>query len=179
MISSYDTPGSSPVPRRMARSMFSRGMLFAFASATMVRRRGFMSGSPPPARAATVSSLMRRVKILPRFASSAPFLCLIDAHFEWPDMKKTPENSEIRRKILPQGQPCKAAVRDHFHWWRRASVPPVRHQNPHVRALVPRPSAIVAEDRVDAKSGACELTGHLRHRESPEDELEVMLAGPG
>jgi hypothetical protein len=27
-----------------------------------------------------------RVKILPRLASSAPFLCLIVAHFEWPDM---------------------------------------------------------------------------------------------
>ena len=29
---------------------------------------------------------MRRVNILPRLASSAPFLCLIVAHFEWPDM---------------------------------------------------------------------------------------------
>src|SRR3954453_682516 len=80
------TPGSSPVPRRIARLMFSAGMLAAFASATIVRRRGFMSGSPPPARAATVSSLMIRVKIRPRLASSAPFLCLIEAHFEWPDM---------------------------------------------------------------------------------------------
>jgi hypothetical protein len=26
------------------------------------------------------------VNILPRLASSAPFLCLIVAHFEWPDM---------------------------------------------------------------------------------------------
>jgi hypothetical protein len=32
--------------------------------------------------------LMRRVKILPRLASSAPFLCLIVAHFEWPDMAR-------------------------------------------------------------------------------------------
>jgi hypothetical protein len=28
------------------------------------------------------------VKILPRLASSAPFLCLIVAHFEWPDMMR-------------------------------------------------------------------------------------------
>jgi hypothetical protein len=28
------------------------------------------------------------VKILPRFASSAPFLCLIVAHLEWPDMAR-------------------------------------------------------------------------------------------
>ena len=38
------------------------------------------------ALAAIVISLIRRVNILPRFASSAPFLCLIVAHFEWPDM---------------------------------------------------------------------------------------------
>ena len=35
-------------------------------------------------------SLMRRVKILPRLASSAPFLCLIVAHLEWPDMRTSP-----------------------------------------------------------------------------------------
>src|SRR5947199_9417566 len=77
----------------MARLMFSAGMLAAFASAMIVRRRGFMSGSPPPARAATVNSLMMRVKTRPRLASSAPFLCLIEAHFEWPDMVILPEES--------------------------------------------------------------------------------------
>ena len=51
-----------------------------------MRRRGLPSGSPPPALAAMVISLIRRVKILPRLASSAPFLCLMVAHFEWPDM---------------------------------------------------------------------------------------------
>src|SRR5438045_692479 len=89
--------------------MFSAGMLAALASAMIVRSRGFMSGSPPAARAATVSSLMRRVKILPRLASRAPFLCLIEAHFEWPDMVQTPDwripknpkqINEMERKIL-------------------------------------------------------------------------------
>ena len=84
--SSYDTPGSSPVPRRIARLMLSDGMLLAFASATIVRNRGFVSVSPPPERAATVNSLIRRVKTLPRLASAAPFLCLIVCHLEWPDM---------------------------------------------------------------------------------------------
>src|SRR5262245_55448350 len=69
--------------------MFSRGMLFALASAMMVRRRGFMSGSPPPALAATANSLIRRVKILPRVASAAPFLCLMECHLECPDMPET------------------------------------------------------------------------------------------
>src|ERR1041384_4798797 len=80
----------------MARSMFSRGMLFALASLMIVRSRGFMSGSPPPARAATVNSLIRRVKILPRFASAAPFLCLIECHFEWPDMLELQRNQRNR-----------------------------------------------------------------------------------
>ena len=50
------------------------------------RRRGFIDASPPPRRAATVISLMRRVKILPRLASVAAFLCLMFAHLLWPAM---------------------------------------------------------------------------------------------
>src|ERR1700730_15951073 len=80
--------------------MLSAGMLAAFASAMIVRSRGFMSGSPPAPRAATVSSLMRRVEILARLASSAPFLCLIEAHLEWPDMSKLP------RKQVKQESKC-------------------------------------------------------------------------
>src|SRR6478609_887572 len=84
--------------------MFSRGMLFALASAMIVRRRGFMSGSPPPARAATASSLMRRVKIFPRLASAAPFLCLMECHFECPDMPGTlplfgQDDPDVRARI--------------------------------------------------------------------------------
>src|ERR1700757_3594810 len=69
----------------MARLMLSAGMFSALAARIAVRRRGFPSGSPPD-RAAMVISLIRRVNVLPRLASSAPFLCLIVAHFEWPDM---------------------------------------------------------------------------------------------
>src|SRR5262247_603809 len=67
--------------------MLSAGMLTSLASAMMVRNRGLLPGSPPPFRAATVNSLMMRVKILPRLASAAPFLCLIVCHLEWPDMR--------------------------------------------------------------------------------------------
>src|SRR5437016_202666 len=73
----------------MARLMLSAGMFSALAAAMAVRRRGFPSGSPSPLLAAMVISLIRRVNILPRFASNAPFLCLIVAHFEWPDMVVT------------------------------------------------------------------------------------------
>ena len=58
-------------------------------------------GSPPPPLAEMVISRMRRVNILPRFASSAPFLCLIVAHFEWPDMGTSTEEREYRRERAP------------------------------------------------------------------------------
>src|ERR1700753_440491 len=70
----------------MARLMLSAGMFSALASAMAPRRRGLPSGSAPPCRVAIVISRIRRVNILPRLASVAPFLCLIVAHLEWPDM---------------------------------------------------------------------------------------------
>src|SRR5579864_124571 len=73
----------------MARLILSAGMFSALAAATALRSRGFFSGSPPDF-AAIVISLIRRVNILPRLASSAPFLCLIVAHLEWPDIVHQP-----------------------------------------------------------------------------------------
>src|SRR5512139_3037729 len=66
--------------------MLSLGMLFSIALSTASRRRGFMPGSAPPMRAATVISLMRRVKILPRLASWRPLRCWMFAHLLWPAM---------------------------------------------------------------------------------------------
>src|SRR5215475_7865104 len=70
----------------MARSMLSLGMFSPFAARIAVRRRGFELASPPPMRAAMVSSRIRRVNTRPRLASVAAFLCLMVAHFECPDM---------------------------------------------------------------------------------------------
>ena len=160
--SSYDTPGSSPVPRRIARLMFSAGMFAALASAMIVRSRGFMSGSPPPARAATVNSLMMRVKILPRLASRAPFLCLIDAHFEWPDMVEAPDGkpprnprqiNEMERKIL--------------HLFRQ--------EDPDIGARVPGLTAVVAQHGFHAESGPFEPPPHLRDGQRAERQLEAVL----
>src|SRR6478672_12806712 len=105
----------------MARLMLSEGMLLAFASATIVRRRGLVSGSPPPARAATVSSLMMRVKILPRLASAAPFLCLMECHLEWPDMSKLQRNQRIPTKILPHEEVRAVRI---THGWQELSILP-------------------------------------------------------
>src|SRR5438128_1405599 len=81
-------PSSSPVPFLIARSMFSLGIDCWRAVVTAVRRRGLALMSPPPRRAATVISLISLVKALPRLASVAAFLCLIELHFEWPDIAR-------------------------------------------------------------------------------------------
>src|SRR5450755_398786 len=79
-------PSSSPAPRLAARSMVSLGMLLSSALSTASRNRGLPEGSAPPSLAATVISRIRRVKILPRLASVAAFLCLMFAHLLWPAM---------------------------------------------------------------------------------------------
>ena len=47
-----------------------------------------------PTRVAIVNSRMSLVKIFPRRASVAAFLCLIVAHFECPDMNKPSKPSQ-------------------------------------------------------------------------------------
>src|SRR5690606_36103905 len=84
---SISPPSSSPVPRKVARLMFSAGILTALAAAMAVRNRAFESGSPPD-RAAMVISLMRRVNTLPRLESAAAFLCLIVDHLLCPDISE-------------------------------------------------------------------------------------------
>src|SRR4051812_44057824 len=70
----------------MARVMLSAGMLASRAASTAERRRALWSGSPPPLRAATVTSRMSLVKSTPLVAPIASFLRLILVHRLWPDM---------------------------------------------------------------------------------------------
>src|SRR5258708_27942117 len=132
----------------MARLMLSAGMFAALASAMRVRRRGFMSGSPPPLRAATVNSLMIRVKILPRLASSAPFLCLIDAHFEWPDIAEilplSRKDDPDVRAVVPLPAAVVAEHRLHRESCARELPRHLRHRDSpqhHLETVRPRTSA--------------------------------------
>src|SRR6188768_1833068 len=120
--------------------MLSLGMLAALASATTVRSRGFIAGSPPPTRAATVSSLMMRVKILPRLASRAPFLCLMECHLEWPDM--TADFTSLPRRVSPFV--CRPGGR----------AP--RENHPGVGPVVPVPAVVIAQDGLDLEPGPFE-----------------------
>src|SRR5438876_9962002 len=58
---------------------YERAFSIAFASARL------LSGSPPPSFAATMIARVSFEKSFPRFASAAPFLCLIDDHLLCPD----------------------------------------------------------------------------------------------
>jgi hypothetical protein len=74
------------VPLAMARSMLSFGMEASRAFWTASASEGLPSGSPPPSRAATVIARESFVNRAPRLASTAFFLCLIEAHLECPAM---------------------------------------------------------------------------------------------
>src|SRR4029077_10533280 len=74
----------SPVPRLIARSILSFGMLWARAARVALRRRGLALGSPPPVFAARVISFDNLLKILPRLASIAPLKRLTFDHLLCP-----------------------------------------------------------------------------------------------
>src|SRR6201988_747475 len=66
----------------------SRAFAIPFASEV------FASGSGPPSRAATMRARESFEKSLPRLASAAPFLCLIDDHLLCPDTFLLPHDVE-------------------------------------------------------------------------------------
>ena len=139
--------------------MLSAGMLPALASAMIVRRRGFMSGSPPPARAATVSSLMRRVKILPRLASSGALLVL-DRVPTWNGRtcaetpRKSNENRTRNVYLFLRARMIQTSARVVPRAARGSRRAPRRPRNRRVRAA-PR---------------------HLPDRQRAERQLETVLA---
>src|SRR5436190_22511096 len=77
----------SPVPRLMARSMLSFGMLWARAERIALRSRALPLGSPPPVFAAIVISRESLLKSAPRLVSSAPLNRLTFDHLLCPDMR--------------------------------------------------------------------------------------------
>src|SRR3954470_3460094 len=65
--------------------MLSFGIEYERAFSTAFASARFPDGSPPPSFAATMIARESFEKSLPRFASAAPFLCLIDDHLLCPD----------------------------------------------------------------------------------------------
>src|SRR5438046_9956662 len=60
-----------------------------------------MVGSPPPCLAAMMMARLSLLHSLPRLASTAPFLCLIVAQCEWPDMASPPRKEGFTFRETP------------------------------------------------------------------------------
>src|ERR671929_1603567 len=88
MTVSYEAASASvPAPRAIARSMFSFGIEYERAFSIAFAKARLPAGSGPPSRAATMIARESFENSLPRFASAAPFLCLIELHLLCPDTR--------------------------------------------------------------------------------------------
>src|SRR5437764_15284352 len=74
--------------------MLSFGIEYDRAFSTAFWRARLLAGSGPPSRAATMIARASLEKSLPRLASAAPFLCLIELHLLCPDMRLLPDEGE-------------------------------------------------------------------------------------
>src|SRR5512146_617249 len=80
-----------------ARSIVSFGIEYDRAFSIAFCSARFAAGSPPPSFAATMIARVSFEKSLPRFASAAPFLCLIVDHLLCPDMHPRSRRRQRRR----------------------------------------------------------------------------------
>src|SRR5436853_5601182 len=83
---------SAPEPRAIARSMLSLGIEYERAFSIAFCSARLPAGSGPPSFAATMIARESLEKSLPRFASAAPFLCLIEDHLLCPDTERLQES---------------------------------------------------------------------------------------
>src|SRR3954464_2852252 len=81
--------------------MLSLGMEYERAFSIAFWSARFPAGSPPPSRAATMIARESLEKSLPRFASAAPFLCLMLDHLLCPDIQLLPD--EIEETLVHPG----------------------------------------------------------------------------
>src|SRR3954470_15115555 len=103
MTVSYAAESASvPAPFAIARSMLSFGIEAAFAFSIAFWSARLPAGSPPPSLAATMIARVSLEKSLPRFASAAPFLCLIEDHLLCPDKACLPEKEFVKSGVVGQ-----------------------------------------------------------------------------
>src|SRR5919202_237277 len=104
-VSKLAASASAPEPRAIARSMFSFGMEYERAFSIAFCSARLPPGSAPPSFVATMIARESFEKSLPRFASAAPFLCLIDDHLLCPVTRLLPHALEellVHPRILRQ-----------------------------------------------------------------------------
>src|SRR5438874_1728136 len=104
-VSNALASASAPDPLAIARSMLSFGIEYDFAFSIAFCNARLPAGSPPPSFAATMIARDSFENSFPRFASAAPFLCLIEDHLLCPDTRRLPHRSEeqlVHARILRQ-----------------------------------------------------------------------------
>src|SRR5450755_1385667 len=94
MASNASWSDPAPEPLAIARSMLSFGIEYERAFSMAFWSARLLPGSPPPSFAATMIPRASFENSLPRFASAAPFLCLIDDHLLCPDNLRLPDEIE-------------------------------------------------------------------------------------
>src|SRR5919198_3474728 len=112
---------SAPEPRAIARSMLSFGMEYERAFSIAFCSARLPPGSGPPSLAATMIARESFEKSFPRFASAAPFLCLIDDHLLCPDTRLLPH--EVQEALVHPG------VARQLRMERRDEDPPVAREH--------------------------------------------------
>src|SRR5256885_15606921 len=93
-VSNAGASESAPDPRAIARSMLSFGIEYERAFSIAFCSARLPPGSGPPSLAATMIARDSFENSLPRFASAAPFLCLIEDHLLCPDTRRLPHRVE-------------------------------------------------------------------------------------
>src|ERR1700759_617156 len=128
--------------------MLSFGIEYDFAFSIAFCSARLLAGSPPPSFAATMIARESFEKSLPRFASAAPFLCLIEDHLLCPDTLLLPDElqelfvqpSVVRQLRMKRGDEEPALAREH-----RPAVDLGEHLDLRADVLDPRRAD---EDRV-------------------------------
>src|SRR5438067_13908761 len=98
--------------------MLSFGIEYDFAFSIAFWSAEFPEGSPPPSLAATMIERVSLVKSLPRLASAAPFLCLIEDHLLCPDKTRLLQEPFVEPRVVGQlrmerGDEVAAFAREH------------------------------------------------------------------
>src|SRR5438552_7578981 len=121
--------------------MLSFGIELALAFSIAFWSARFPAGSGPPSFAATMIARVSFEKSLPRFASTAPFLCLIDDHLLCPDTSLLPHdvqeplvNARVVGQLRMEGRDEESSLpRQH-----RMAVERREHLDARPRFLEPR-----------------------------------------
>src|ERR1700760_548236 len=98
--------------------MLSFGIEAAFAFSIAFWSERFAAGSGPPSFAATMIARASLEKSLPRFASAAPFLCLIEDHLLCPDKARLLQEQFVQSRVvcelgMERGDEEPALAREH------------------------------------------------------------------